>query len=159
VRETDKLTQRGVIIGTPTYMSPEQISGNEDLDVRSDIYSLGCVAYFLLTGHPPFEARSSVQMLAAHLYETPPAVTTYVPHIPSNLQEIVLRCLAKNPHDRFPQVNDLENALSCCFLFGRWTEAEAATWWQYEFGSKRERADRRQPTGTTGTNNSVPTSG
>src|SRR5205085_4446481 len=65
------LTQEGSIAGTPAYMSPEQAGGQENLDLRSDVYSLGAVAYFLLTGHPPFAGRSPVKVVAAHLYEAP----------------------------------------------------------------------------------------
>ena len=73
VSETDgeKLTQDGTVTGTPAYLSPEQAGGQETLDARSDIYSVGALAYFLLTGQPPFAGRSGVKMLAAHLYEKP----------------------------------------------------------------------------------------
>src|SRR5262249_10290934 len=66
-----RLTLNGAIAGTPAYMSPEQAAGGEDVDARSDIYSVGALAYFLLTGQPPFAHRSAAQMLVAHLHETP----------------------------------------------------------------------------------------
>src|SRR5262249_38675209 len=66
-----KLTRDGMIAGTPAYISPEQAGGEETVDARSDIYSLGALAYFLLTGQPPFAGRSGMKMLAAHLYEQP----------------------------------------------------------------------------------------
>jgi serine/threonine-protein kinase len=130
------LTLEGSITGTPAYMSPEQAGGKGDLDGRSDVYSLGALAYFLLTGRAPFEGRTMVQTLAAHLYETPalPAGA------PEDLGKIVLRCLAKDPTERFPDVSDLDRALAGCEAAGRWGEPEAAAWWQ-------ERADLPRPRG------------
>ena len=66
--ESERLTQEGSIAGTPAYMSPEQAEGRTDLDCRSDIYSLGALAYFTLTGQSPFAGRSAMKTLAAHLY-------------------------------------------------------------------------------------------
>src|SRR5262249_23575875 len=110
------LTQEGVIPGTPAYMSPEQAAGREDLGGRSDIYSLGAGAHYLLTGRPPFAGRSAVQMLAAHLYEAPAPPTTHRPDLPAALQEVVLRCLAKNPAERFANVCALIDELDACSM-------------------------------------------
>ena len=126
----ERLTQEGAIAGTPAYMSPEQASGRQDLDARSDIYSVGCLAYFLLTGQSPFAGRSAVQMLAAHLYEPPVPLTARCPEVPEELQAIVLRCLAKDPAERFASAENLESALADCPMVGSWTEAEAACWWR-----------------------------
>src|SRR5262249_28072905 len=101
---SEKLTREGAIAGTPAYMSPEQASGPEEIDGRSDIYSIGALAYFLLTGQPPFAGRSGVQVLAAHLYEPPPPLTTHRPEVPAELEAVVLKCLAKIPVDRYPDV-------------------------------------------------------
>src|SRR5262249_3592654 len=79
----DKLTQDGAITGTPAYLSPEQAGGLEAADARSDIYSVGALAYFLLTGRPPFAGRPAVQMLAAHLYESPAALPAGGPGRPA----------------------------------------------------------------------------
>jgi serine/threonine-protein kinase len=107
----DKLTQEGAVAGTPAYMSPEQAGGQDTLDARSDIYSLGALVYFLLTGQPPFAGRSAVKMLAAHLYELPAPPTAHGADVPPELEAMILRCLAKNPADRFPDVRSLEAAL------------------------------------------------
>jgi serine/threonine protein kinase len=93
-------------------MSPKQAAGQEDLDARSDIYSLGALAYFLLTGQPPFPGRSAVQVLAAHLHERPAPLADHRADLPADLQAVVLRCLAKNPAERFPDVQSLEQALA-----------------------------------------------
>ncbi|MGH9868145.1 MAG: serine/threonine-protein kinase [Candidatus Polarisedimenticolia bacterium] len=114
VSETDgeKLTQDGMVTGTPAYLSPEQAGGQENVDARSDIYGLGALAYFLLTGQPPFANRSGVKMLAAHLYEEPERLLPRRPDIPPGLEAVVLRCLAKDPARRFPDVESLDAALA-----------------------------------------------
>jgi eukaryotic-like serine/threonine-protein kinase len=126
----EKLTQEGTIAGTPAYMSPEQAGEQENLDARSDIYSLGALAYFLLTGQPPFVCSSAVRTLAAHLYETPAPLTQNRPDVPGDLEAVVLRCLAKHPADRFPDAESLEEALAACRTAGQWSAQEAATWWR-----------------------------
>ena len=125
-----KLTQEGALAGTPAYMSPEQAGGAEDVDARSDIYSVGCVAYFLLTGRPPFTGSSAMRIMAAHLYETPSPLGDHCSDIPEELQAIVAHCLAKEPADRFACIHDLERALARCQSADQWTEDAAALWWQ-----------------------------
>src|SRR5262249_42159020 len=94
----DKLTQVGAIAGTPAYMSPEQAAGKADVDARSDVYSLGAVAYFLLTGRPPFVRDSEVQTLAAHLDDSVVPPDRHRPDLPPDLQAVVSRALEKTPH-------------------------------------------------------------
>jgi serine/threonine-protein kinase len=126
----ERLTHEGAIAGTPAYMSPEQALGREDLDARSDIYGVGCLAYFLLTGQPPFAGRSAVEMLAAHLYEPPAPLTNRRPDVTEEVQTVVLRCLAKNPAERFASAQDLGRALADCPTAAQWTEEEGAGWWR-----------------------------
>jgi serine/threonine-protein kinase len=130
--EGERLTQEGAIAGTPAYLSPEQASGRGDLDARSDVYSMGCLAYFLLTGQPPFAGRSAMQVMAAHLYERPAPLTGRRPDLSEELQIIVRRCLAKDPAERFASAHDLDTALADCPTVSRWTEEEAAAWWRAE---------------------------
>ncbi|MGE5286835.1 MAG: protein kinase domain-containing protein [Micromonosporaceae bacterium] len=100
----DRLTQTGLIVGTPAYMSPEQASGDV-LDGRSDEYALGCLVYELLTGEPPFRGPSAQAVLAAHVTAAPPiAVVSPRGSVPQPLAAAVLRALAKRPDDRFPSV-------------------------------------------------------
>ena len=129
-QDTERLTEECAIAGTPAYVSPEQASGKEDLDARSDIYSVGCVAYFLLTGQPPFAGRTAVRMLAAHMYEPPAPPITHRPDVPADIERVVLRCLAKDPAKRYPSAQSLENALAGCLTVGRWTEDDATAWWR-----------------------------
>jgi serine/threonine-protein kinase len=110
----EHLTQDGAVSGTPAYMSPEQIGGPHPLDVRSDIYSLGALGYYLLTGQSPFGGRTAVKMLAAHLYEAPVPVSQLRADVPSDLEAIVMRCLSKSPGDRYSDVVSLCDALSAC---------------------------------------------
>jgi serine/threonine-protein kinase len=141
---SDRLTQEGAIAGTPAYTSPEQASGQEEIDARSDIYSVGSLAYFLLTGQPPFAGRSSVKVLAAHLYESPVPLTAHRPGVPRELETVILKCLAKNPSDRFPDVRSLDAALAQCDTGRQWTEEDAARWWQLESGSEGEKGSRQE---------------
>jgi serine/threonine-protein kinase len=126
----DKLTLEGAIAGTPAYMSPEQAGGEVKLGPRSDIYGLGAVAYFLLTGQSPFAGRSPSRMVAAHIYEPPAPVSNHRPDVPEDLQAVVLRCLAKDAADRFPDAESLGIALTGCHTAGRWSERQAANWWR-----------------------------
>lgn len=109
--ETDQqLTQDGSIIGTPAYMSPEQASGT-DVDHRTDLYSLGAVAYFALTGKRIFERPTAVETLTAHINSKPPRVQDTVSPMPAQLQEVLFRCLAKDPESRFQSATELSEAL------------------------------------------------
>ena len=94
------LTQIGTSIGTPAYMAPEQAAGDPGVDHRSDIYSLGAMAYELITGQAVFAGRTPQRMMAAHMSEEPAAITTLRPDLPHALAELVMRCLAKEPSDR-----------------------------------------------------------
>lgn len=125
------LTVEGSITGSPLYMSPEQASGDTHPDPRSDIYSLGAVGYFLLTGRPPFTADKPLKVLLAHVHEavTPPSV--YRTDIPADLEQVILRCLAKAPVDRFPDAVSLAEALDACQSSGSWSHRIAAQWWQH----------------------------
>ncbi len=123
------LTAAGSITGSPLYMSPEQASGQSEPDARSDIYALGAVAYFLLTGRPPFNGENPIQVLLAQATQevTPP--TRHRREIPADLEQIVLRCLAKQPAERFSNTVELSDALRACGSHGRWNHRTADAWW------------------------------
>jgi tRNA A-37 threonylcarbamoyl transferase component Bud32 len=128
----NKATQEGLIAGTPLYMSPEQALGQQNVDGRSDIYSVGALAYYLLTGAPPFVYLSPARVLAAHVYETARPLTEMRPDVPADLEAVVLRCLAKDRNDRFADARTLEQALAACRAAANWSANEAASWWHLE---------------------------
>ncbi len=107
-----RLTVTGVAIGTPAYMSPEQATGEREIDGRSDIYSLGVIAYQLLAGEPPFKAGNTPAMLMKHLSETPRPLGPLRPDAPSSLVHAIARALAKKPDDRWADANEFRDALS-----------------------------------------------
>ena len=125
-----RLTLEGAITGTPAFMSPEQIGGGAPVDARSDIYSLGCLAYLLLTGRPPFGDRPLVAAIAAHLHEAPQPIAGTRSDVSAELDGIVLKCLAKKPSGRFVDMALLDAALAGCPEAGAWTEGDAVAWWR-----------------------------
>jgi serine/threonine-protein kinase len=105
------LTQAGSLIGTPAYMSPEQVAGDPTIDHRTDVYALGCTAYELLTGQPPFARESAATTLAAHLTDTPKPAHELRPETPPALATLVMRCLEKQPGDRPASADEVAQAL------------------------------------------------
>jgi serine/threonine-protein kinase len=129
-KDAARLTQQGTIIGSPPYMSPEQAAGKSDIDARGDIYSLGAVAYFLLTGQAPFVRETAMMMMMAHAYEPVIPLTQLRPDVPADLQQVVLRCLEKDRERRFPDAHSLEEALAACECADQWNDERAAQWWR-----------------------------
>jgi eukaryotic-like serine/threonine-protein kinase len=123
------LTQTGVILGTPGYMSPEQAAGETTLDARSDVYSVGAVGYFLLAGRAPFVGKSLAKVIAAQVAEAPPPLAELCPDVPADLAAVVGRCLAHEPAERYADAGELERALAGCACAGAWTAERAAAWW------------------------------
>jgi serine/threonine protein kinase/Tol biopolymer transport system component len=111
VARTGFMATAGAAFGTPTYMAPEQIAADPNIDHRADIYAVGVLAYELLTGRPPFVHDSREALLAAHLTETPQPVTDRRHDVPADLGGLVMRCLAKNPAERWQSANDLVERL------------------------------------------------
>ena len=112
VTDRNAVTSTGVAIGTPAYMSPEQIMGREDLDARTDIYSLGCVLYEMLAGQRPFDGPDVQTVLNRHLVEPLPSMRGCRPEIPERLESVVATALAKKREDRFATAADLAEALA-----------------------------------------------
>jgi eukaryotic-like serine/threonine-protein kinase len=125
-----QLTQDGTITGSPLYMSPEQATGDREPDARSDIYSMGAVLYFLLTGRPPFSDEKPLKVLIAHAHEQPRPPSQFNGNVPDDVETVVLRCLAKNPDDRYQSAGELAAALDDCLEMGKWTREDARRWWQ-----------------------------
>jgi len=104
-------TQTSALMGTPTYMSPEQCRGAGLVDRRSDIYSLGCVLYNLLVGKPPFESDGVGELIVMHLRETPPSASSRAAGVPPQVDAIIARCLEKDPAQRFQSGRELATAI------------------------------------------------
>lgn len=107
-----RITAAGVSLGTPTYIAPEQASGDPTLDHRADIYALGVVAYEMITGHPPFRGRTPQAIMAAHAKEAPEPVSVRRPDVPAELARIIMRCLEKAPSDRPASAAEIARVLS-----------------------------------------------
>ena len=105
------LTGTGVTLGTPAYMAPEQAMADPTLDHRVDIYALGVMAYELLVGQPPFHGTNPQHVIAGHLTRRPEPLSTYRPTVPSGFEALVMRCLEKNPADRWQSAEDVLRAL------------------------------------------------
>jgi serine/threonine-protein kinase len=125
-----QLSDEGQILGTPTYMAPEQATGGREVDERSDIYALGGVAYYLLTGRPPFEGDGGIALLIAHARDPVLPPSSVRADIPEDLDRVVVKCLAKDPADRFPDAEGLERALAQCACAGDWDQERADRWWR-----------------------------
>jgi TolB-like protein/Flp pilus assembly protein TadD len=108
----DMLTAAGLVVGTPAYMSPEQATGDLHLDGRSDIYSLGCILFEMLTGRPPFEGSTMLAVLNQRLFGPPPSVASERPEVPQGLDAVVRRAMATEPDDRYATAADLGAALA-----------------------------------------------
>jgi serine/threonine-protein kinase len=106
------ITDRGFAVGTPAYMSPEQASAERDLDGRSDLYSLACVLFEMLTGQPPFSGSGARATMARHAIEPPPSIRSLRPTVPVAVELALTRALAKAPEDRFPGIADFCEALA-----------------------------------------------
>ncbi len=122
-------SDEGKILGTPLYMSPEQATGARSLDARSDIYSLGAVGYYLLTGRPPFDEGTAIGAIIAHARDPVVPPSKIREGIPADLDAVILRCLAKEPMERYPDAETLEADLGRCSCASSWDKAQARQWW------------------------------
>lgn len=122
-------TQLGAIAGTPAYMSPEQIAGNQDLDGRSDIYSLGAVAYFLLTSRAPFTGNA-IQIMLDHVNSQAADIREHNSLVPEAVSQWISRCLQKDPAERFKSVAAALESLSSLSRDHSWSEQDAEACWQ-----------------------------
>jgi serine/threonine-protein kinase len=117
-------------MGTPAYMAPEVILGGGDVDRRVDVYALGCVAYYLLTGERVFDALTDMRLMVKHLHEepVPPSQRSEQP-IPPDLDALVLACLRKDPDERPADAGEVLRRLLRCDS-GSWDQGAAQSWWE-----------------------------
>jgi len=124
-----QLTVAYTVSGTPLYMSPEQAVASPEIDGRADLYALGAILYFMLTGVPPFDRQTPIALMIAHASEPVLPPSQIRPDIPADLEAIILRCLAKKPADRFSDASELAAALSACGCASDWDQLRAEPWW------------------------------
>jgi eukaryotic-like serine/threonine-protein kinase len=138
------------LVGTPLYIAPEAIAVPRNVDGRADLYALGAVAYFLLTGSPPFQGATVLEVCGQHLHArpAPPSSRTNRP-VPPALEAIVLRCLEKQPAQRPADAAELIRALTACNV-PPWTEDDASRWWQQSAPIVRERGRTRRSSSSVG---------
>ncbi|MEK6236997.1 MAG: serine/threonine protein kinase [Planctomycetales bacterium] len=116
--------------GSPLFMAPEQASNFMGVDARADVYALGAVGYFLITGQPPFERPNAMALIMAHALDDVPPPSSICADVPEDLEQVVMTCLGKKPEERYPDVIALRNALMSCERAGRWTAGQARQWWR-----------------------------
>jgi tRNA A-37 threonylcarbamoyl transferase component Bud32 len=128
--EGEQLTADHVVSGSPAFMAPEQVLGDKDVDARSDLYAVGCVAYWLLTGQYVFDAANPIQTMVQHAQSTPvpPSKCSELP-IPQALDRLVMACLEKDPANRPQSADALVDVLAGIFTDGSWTQERARQWW------------------------------
>src|SRR5262249_16085145 len=108
----------------------EQALGRTNLEAHTDIYSVGALAYFLLTGRPPFVRDTPMQLLVAHVHEKPTPLGEVRPEVPEDLQAWGMKCLEEELATRYPTAEDVEQALAQCASADLWTRQAAARWWR-----------------------------
>jgi serine/threonine-protein kinase len=129
-REATLLTAPDSTTGTPAYIAPEMVRGDGAVDHRVDIYTLGCVGYWLLTGRLVFQAPNAIQLMYQHANATPiPPSQRSELEIPSELDSVILACLAKLPEDRPQTAGELSRRLAAAINGNGWTEEQAHRWW------------------------------
>ncbi|HEY3494856.1 MAG TPA: serine/threonine-protein kinase [Polyangiaceae bacterium] len=134
------VTHTNVITGTPLYLAPEAISTPGDIDGRSDLYALGAVAYYLLTGTPVFEGKTVIEICSKHMLEAPvPPSERLGRPLPEDLEKLVLACLAKSPSDRPATAAALREALTACARTSPYDDRAARTWWENNASALRAR--------------------
>jgi eukaryotic-like serine/threonine-protein kinase len=147
--ENPELTHAGAITGTPLYLAPESILDPAGVDHRVDLYALGGVGYFLLTGQPPFLGRSVLEICGHHLHTAPePPSERLGERLPADLEALVLRCLAKKPEDRPRDAQALHDALLECQEASPWSLAEARAFWQQFRASSAPSGAPARPSGS-----------
>ena len=140
------LTAENAAAGTPAFMSPEQATGEQEVDGRSDLYALGCVGYWLLTARLPFEGDNPVKVIVQHVREQPiPPRERIQSEIDPELEALVLRCMAKTPEERPRDAASLADELGRCRIAGAWTPQQAQQWWEANLPATENGKETRHP--------------
>lgn len=128
---SSSLSRADALTGTPLYASPEAMRGAHEVEPRSDLYSLGAVAYYLVSGERVFDGETVMEVCSKHLTDEPipPSLRVDGLDVPADLERLIMSCLAKRPADRPASAHALREALRGCADYGAWGQAEAAQWW------------------------------
>ena len=141
------LSGANAVTGTPLYMSPEAISSPQTVDARSDLYAVGAVGYYLLTGKPLFDGDNLMEICSHQLHTDPPSPSDRLGQpVPADLEALITRCLAKKPDDRFASAVALDEALAGCAAAGKWTDADSRSWWDAHGQREAPAVDSEAPT-------------
>ena len=144
------LSRAGTLAGTPLYMAPEAITAPDTVDARADLYAVGAVGYYLLTGQHVFDGATLVEICARHLNDTPePPSKRLGAAVPADLEAVILACLAKSPGDRPADAEELARRLVACADAQGWTEELGHGWWASRGARVRARGRTRQPASGT----------
>jgi serine/threonine-protein kinase len=140
LERNDADTRAGALLGTPLYLAPEAIKAPDSVDGRSDLYALGAVAYYMLSGRNVFDGNTTVEVLGRHLLEAPVSPSKHLATpLPGDLEALVLACLAKDPAARPATASALLTALLACRDAGRYDRSAAIAWWRERGGALRGR--------------------
>jgi serine/threonine-protein kinase len=124
------VTAENTLQGTPAFMAPEQVSGKHEIGPHTDVYALGCVAYWMLTGRLLFEGATAIAVVLSHLDQAPPRPSEHAPGpVPEALEQVLLDCLAKDPAARPKNMQVLAVRLSSIAFEEAWTQERASHWW------------------------------
>jgi serine/threonine protein kinase len=139
------VTAPQTVTGTPLYLSPEAVTHPDQIDARADVYAIGAVGYFLLTGSPVFAGGAAMEICLKHVHAAPepPSARCGRPVSPG-LEALLLRCLAKSAADRPADAGELLRLVERCAVSGRWTADDAASWWAAHGKAARPGADRAE---------------
>jgi Serine/threonine protein kinase len=130
-QQAPSVTASNIFIGTPAFVAPEMILDPKRVDARTDIYMLGCVAYWILTAHAPFEGGSDTKILVEHVQSFPPWLSEKTDReIPEQFERIVMKCLEKRMEDRFQTITEVKAALDSLVILTPWSEQDAEHWWR-----------------------------
>ncbi len=150
--EAADLTAANAITGTPQYLAPEAITRPDSVDARSDLYALGAVGYFLLAGRDVFEGGTLVEICSHHLHSEPEPPSEKLDSVlASDLEQLLMACLAKKPSERPQNAAELRRRLGACQDAGRWTEADARAWWNEHGARLRQRREQQYETASART--------
>ena len=140
-----RVTQDNVVSGTPAYMAPESTRTPDAVDHRIDVYALGCVAYYLVTGVAPFERDTPMQSVMAHVSDAVPTMSASGQSIAPVFEAMVMRCLAKDPAERYASIDELSRDLDQCMNVKPWSAADSDSWWDtYKHGEPGHASDAVQ---------------